>query len=134
MTFVLLKRYDHYAIVNDDADFIAGRVYPLNGQEGPYRVTALIILCSATESPRALLRIWMHDEPPIRTNLMDIRTPKKLATAYRGSPIQSSIGARSRTVLRNVLTGNMRPVCCLDLAFRFGPAPGCFWGRADIRC
>src|SRR6516225_9966547 len=40
MTFVLLKRYDHYAIVNDDADFIAGRVYPLNGQEGPYRVTA----------------------------------------------------------------------------------------------
>jgi len=40
MTFVLLKNYDHYAIVNDDADFIAGRVYPLNGRQGPYRVTA----------------------------------------------------------------------------------------------
>jgi hypothetical protein len=40
MTFVLLKNYDHYVIVNDDADFIAGRVYPLNGREGPYRVTA----------------------------------------------------------------------------------------------
>jgi hypothetical protein len=40
MTFVLLKNYDHYAIVNDDADFIVGRVYPLNGLQGPYRVTA----------------------------------------------------------------------------------------------
>jgi hypothetical protein len=39
-TFLLLKRYDHYVIVNDDADFIVGRVYPLNGREGPYRVTA----------------------------------------------------------------------------------------------
>jgi hypothetical protein len=25
MTFVLLKNYDHYVIVNDDADVIAGR-------------------------------------------------------------------------------------------------------------
>jgi hypothetical protein len=40
MSFVLLKNYDHYVIVNDDADFIAGRVYPLNGREGPYRVRA----------------------------------------------------------------------------------------------
>jgi hypothetical protein len=40
MRFVLLKNYDHYVIVNDDADFIAGRVYPLNGREGPYRVRA----------------------------------------------------------------------------------------------
>lgn len=40
MTFLLLKHYDHYAIVNDDADFIVGRVYPLNGRQGPYRVTA----------------------------------------------------------------------------------------------
>jgi len=40
MTFVLLKNYDHYVIVNDDADFIAGRVYPLNGLQGPYRVRA----------------------------------------------------------------------------------------------
>jgi hypothetical protein len=39
-TFKLLKNYDHYAIVNDDADFIAGRVYPLHGQQGPYRVRA----------------------------------------------------------------------------------------------
>jgi hypothetical protein len=39
-TFLLLKNYDHYAIVNDDADFIAGRIYPLNGRQGPYRVTA----------------------------------------------------------------------------------------------
>ena len=39
-TFLLLKNYDHYAIVNDDADFIVGRVYPLNGIKGPYRVTA----------------------------------------------------------------------------------------------
>jgi hypothetical protein len=42
MTFVLLKNYDHYAIVNDDADFIAGRVYCLNGQRGPYEVTSRI--------------------------------------------------------------------------------------------
>jgi len=42
MTFVLLKNYDHYVIVNDDADFIAGRVYPLNGRQGPYRVRALV--------------------------------------------------------------------------------------------
>ena len=40
MTFVLLKRCDHYVIVNDDADFIVGSVYPRNGREGPYRVTA----------------------------------------------------------------------------------------------
>jgi hypothetical protein len=40
MTFVLLKNYDHYVIVNDDADLIAGRVYPLNGLQGPYRVRA----------------------------------------------------------------------------------------------
>jgi hypothetical protein len=40
MTFVLFKRYDYYVIVNDDADFIVGRVYCLNGQLGPYRVTS----------------------------------------------------------------------------------------------
>jgi hypothetical protein len=40
MTFVILKKYDDYVIVNDDADFIVGNVYPRNGQEGPYRVTA----------------------------------------------------------------------------------------------
>ena len=38
MSFLLLKNYDHYAIVNDDADFIVGRVYPLRGQQGTYRV------------------------------------------------------------------------------------------------
>jgi hypothetical protein len=37
-TFLLFKRYDYYVIVNDDADFIVARVYPLNGQQGPYRV------------------------------------------------------------------------------------------------
>jgi hypothetical protein len=42
MTFVILKNYDHYAIVNDDADVIAGRVYPLNGRQGPYRVTVSV--------------------------------------------------------------------------------------------
>jgi hypothetical protein len=42
MTFVLLKNYDHYVIVNDDADFIVGRVYCLNGQRGPYEVTSRI--------------------------------------------------------------------------------------------
>jgi len=40
MTFLLLKNYDHYAIVNDDADFIVGYVYPLNGRQGPYKVRA----------------------------------------------------------------------------------------------
>jgi hypothetical protein len=40
MTFLLLKNNDHYVIRNDDADLIIGRVYPLNGLQGPYRVTA----------------------------------------------------------------------------------------------
>jgi hypothetical protein len=39
-TFSLLKRYDYYVILNDDADFIVARVYPLNGHQGPYRVAA----------------------------------------------------------------------------------------------
>jgi hypothetical protein len=38
MNYVILKHYDHYAIVNDDADFIVGRVYPVDGQG--FRVTA----------------------------------------------------------------------------------------------
>jgi hypothetical protein len=42
MTFLLFKKYDYYAIVNDDADFIVGRVYPLHGQQGPYEVTSSI--------------------------------------------------------------------------------------------
>jgi hypothetical protein len=32
--------FDYYVIVNVDADFIVARVYPLNGRQGPYRVTA----------------------------------------------------------------------------------------------
>ena len=40
--FVLLKNYDHYLIRNDDADFIVGRVYPLNGLQAPYKVIAVI--------------------------------------------------------------------------------------------
>src|SRR5947209_8473361 len=38
MTFVLLKNFNNYAIVNDHADFIVGYAYPLNGRYGPYRV------------------------------------------------------------------------------------------------
>lgn len=33
MNYVILKHYDHYAIVNDDADFIVGRVYPLMAKD-----------------------------------------------------------------------------------------------------
>ena len=40
MTFVLLKNYGHYVIVNDDADFIVGSVFPINGRQGPYRIWA----------------------------------------------------------------------------------------------
>ena len=36
MNYVILKNYDHYAIVNDDADFIVGRVYPLDGHRGRF--------------------------------------------------------------------------------------------------
>jgi hypothetical protein len=38
MNYVLIKYYDHYAILNDDADFIVGRVYPLDSQG--FRVSA----------------------------------------------------------------------------------------------
>ncbi|WMT75426.1 hypothetical protein [Bradyrhizobium sp. Ash2021] len=38
--YLLFRNYDHYAIVNDDADFIVGRVRPLNGREGPFSVEA----------------------------------------------------------------------------------------------
>ena len=37
-TFLLIDRYDYHVILNEDADFIVARVYPLNGQEGPYEV------------------------------------------------------------------------------------------------
>jgi hypothetical protein len=40
MTFLLVKQYDHYAILNDDADFIAGRVYSLGVGQGPYKVVS----------------------------------------------------------------------------------------------
>jgi len=40
MNYVLLRNYDHHAIVNDDANFIVGRAYPVNGREGPFRVVA----------------------------------------------------------------------------------------------
>src|SRR5437762_1703157 len=40
MKLSVLKNYDHYAIVNEDADVIVGSVHPLNGREGPYRVRA----------------------------------------------------------------------------------------------
>jgi hypothetical protein len=40
MSFYLLERYDHYAIVNDDARFIVGRVYPTRGKNGSYKITS----------------------------------------------------------------------------------------------
>jgi hypothetical protein len=40
MSFFLLKRYDYYAIVNDDARLIVGRVDPLPGRQGLYKVTS----------------------------------------------------------------------------------------------
>jgi hypothetical protein len=40
MTFFLFNRYDHYAIVNDEARLIVGRAYPLHGPNGPYKVTS----------------------------------------------------------------------------------------------
>lgn len=37
--FSLIKTSDYdYVILNDDADFIVARVYPLNGHQGSYRV------------------------------------------------------------------------------------------------
>jgi hypothetical protein len=38
MNHLLFRNCDHYAIVNDDADFVVGRVYPLHG--GGFRVSA----------------------------------------------------------------------------------------------
>jgi hypothetical protein len=40
--FLLLKNYDHYAIRNDDADYIAGRAYPRGAEQGPYEVISAI--------------------------------------------------------------------------------------------
>ena len=40
MNYLLVKYFNHYAILNEDADFIVGRASPLNGQQGPFRVTA----------------------------------------------------------------------------------------------
>jgi hypothetical protein len=74
MTFVLLKNYDQYAIVNDDADFIAGSVHPLNGCEGPYRVRAHVgpldretsevgIVNSLTDAIPAFLAYYENNPP-----------------------------------------------------------------------
>jgi hypothetical protein len=82
MTLLLLKRYDHYVILNDDADFIVGRVYPPNGLHGPYKVTADVgpmgrettdagVINSLDEAIPAFLAYyekyplrwdWVHDE------------------------------------------------------------------------
>jgi hypothetical protein len=40
MSFLLFERYDYYAILNEDADFIVGRVYPVNGRQGPYSLSS----------------------------------------------------------------------------------------------
>ena len=39
-TFLLLKRFDYHVILNVGADFIVARVYAVDGQKGPYRVTS----------------------------------------------------------------------------------------------
>jgi hypothetical protein len=39
-TFMLLNRLAYHVILNVEADFIVARVYPLGGQDGPYRVTS----------------------------------------------------------------------------------------------
>jgi hypothetical protein len=40
ITFLLLNRIEYHVILNVEADFIVARVYPLGGQNGPYRVTS----------------------------------------------------------------------------------------------
>jgi hypothetical protein len=42
MNFLLYKKYDYYAILNDDARYIVGRAYPLDAGQGPYRVRSSI--------------------------------------------------------------------------------------------
>ena len=49
MKLSVLKNYDHYAIVNDDADVIVGSVHPLNGRQGPYRVRAHVGITEPSE-------------------------------------------------------------------------------------
>jgi hypothetical protein len=39
MKYVLLENFE---IINDDADFCIGRVQPMNGREGPFRVLASV--------------------------------------------------------------------------------------------
>jgi hypothetical protein len=43
MDCVILRNYGHYVIVNDDANIVIGRAQPLNGREGPYRVSAELV-------------------------------------------------------------------------------------------
>jgi hypothetical protein len=75
MNYVLLKNYDHYAIVNDDADFIVGRAYPTNGREGPFRVVAdltpddcdndqVAVVSSIEEAVPALAAYYEKNPPP----------------------------------------------------------------------
>jgi hypothetical protein len=40
MSLYLLERYDHYAIVNDDARLIVGCAYPMRGKGGPYKISS----------------------------------------------------------------------------------------------
>ncbi len=56
MNYVLVRYYDHYAILNDDADFIVGRVYPLDGQDFRYlpishQIGAMVTSASFDHSP-----------------------------------------------------------------------------------
>jgi hypothetical protein len=80
-TFLLLRHHDHYAIVNDDADFIVGRVFPLNGGLSPFRVIADIgpltdqtceagIVQSLDEAIPAFLAYY--EKYPVRWERLDI--------------------------------------------------------------
>jgi hypothetical protein len=42
MTLLLINKCAYHYILNDDADFIVGRVYPLRGGRGPYEVISSI--------------------------------------------------------------------------------------------
>lgn len=72
MKYLLLKNYDHYAIVNDDADFIVGRVCQLDGRG--FRVTADLVpddcdedLVAIVQSPGdaiPALAVYYEQNPP----------------------------------------------------------------------
>jgi hypothetical protein len=64
MKYLLLKNYDHYAIVNDDADFIVGRVCPLDGRG--FRETWPLMIATTTWSP-SFNHLAMPSKPLLST-------------------------------------------------------------------